>query len=41
MCFARFFFAASDGAAETAIAITATAPTSRTLAMDFMINPLG
>ena len=34
------FFAASDGAAETAIAITATAPTNRTFAIDFMMRPL-
>ena len=34
--FIFFYLSASDGAAETAIAITATAPNSRTLAMDFM-----
>src|SRR6187455_154514 len=32
-----FFFAASDGAAETAIAMTATVPTSRSFANDFMV----
>jgi hypothetical protein len=39
MPFARFFFAASDGAAETAIAMTATVPTSRVLAMDMIPLP--
>ena len=37
--FILFFFAASDGAAEIAIATTATAPTSRTFAKDFMTTP--
>jgi len=32
----RFFAAASEGAAETAIAVIATAPTSSILVMDFM-----
>jgi hypothetical protein len=33
-----FFLAASDGAAEIAIAMTATVPTSRSLAIDFMVR---
>ena len=33
-----FFLAASDGAAVSAIAVTATAPTSRIFAMDFMVR---
>jgi hypothetical protein len=33
----RFFFAASDGAAEMATAITATAPTSINFVIDFMV----
>ena len=36
--FAAFFFA-SDGAAETAIATTATAPTSNNLEIVFMMRP--
>jgi len=31
-----FFLAASEGAAETAIAVNATAPTDRILTMDLM-----
>jgi hypothetical protein len=37
--FAVFFFAASDEAAERAIATTATVPTSRIFANDFMTTP--
>jgi hypothetical protein len=33
----RFFFAASDGAAEMAMAITATAPISINFVIDFMV----
>ena len=36
---AFLFLAASDGAAVSAIAVTATAPTSRIFAMDFMVRP--
>jgi hypothetical protein len=38
--FAAFFLAASDGAAEIATAITATAPTNRSLVKDFIEDPL-
>ena len=36
---AAFFLAASDGAAEIAIAVTATAQTSKTFVIDFIWGP--